>query len=153
MKRYLIVKIFSFLFVMLLFNIAYGQQTTEEYEIEKLNLTAHKYALQMEIAALKLQIDSLNSYFPELEQELTSAQHELYIIKYGEEIGNKIAFKQIWIGMTDEMVLESWGEPDRIDKNVEAWGTFTQWYYGDVTFFFKDGKLTDWEGEEEKIIE
>ncbi len=53
--------------------------------------------------------------------------------------------------MTDEMVRDGWGEPDRVDKNVEAWGTFTQWNYGDVTFFFKDGKLTDWEGEEEKI--
>ena len=48
-------------------------------------------------------------------------------------------------------VLDSWGEPDRVDKNVEAWGTFAQWYYGEVTFFFKDGNLTDWEGEEEKI--
>jgi hypothetical protein len=71
-------------------------------------------------------------------------------LKYGEEIGNKIAYKQIWTGMTDEMVMESWGEPDRVDKNVEEWGTFTQWFYGNVTFFFKDGKLTDWEGEEEK---
>ena len=125
--------------------VSYGQETTQEYESEKLKLTKYKIALQMEIEALKLQIDSLNFYIPELEQELTSAQRELYILKYGEEIGNKIAHKQIWTGMTDEMVRESWGEPDRIDKNVEPWGTFTQWYYGEVTFFFRDGKLTDWE--------
>lgn len=128
----------------------YGQQTNEESESEFQELTANKIALQMEIEALKLQIDSLNNYIPALEQDLANAQRELYIMKYGEEIGNKIAYKQIWTGMTDEMVMESWGESDRVDQNVEAWGTFTQWYYGDVTFFFKDGKLTDWQGEKEQ---
>ncbi len=47
--------------------------------------------------------------------------------------------------MTDEMVRDSWGKPDKIDKNVERWGVFTQWYYGNVTFFFRDGKLTEWD--------
>jgi hypothetical protein len=143
-KRYLI------LLTVLFSSVIYGQQSGEGFEAEKDQLTANKIKLQNEIAELKIQIDSLNSYIPELEQKLTTAQRELYILKYGEEIGNKIANKQIWTGMTNEMVMESWGEPDRIDKNVEAWGTFTQWNYGDVTFFFKDGKLTVWEGEKEK---
>ncbi|UCH66495.1 MAG: hypothetical protein JSW63_05035 [Ignavibacterium sp.] len=147
MKKYL-------LLLSLFYSVfSYGQETTQEYESEKMKLTDDKIRLNMKIEALKLQIDSLNSYIPELEKELDNAQRELYILKYGEEIGNKIAYKQIWKGMTDEMVMESWGEPDRVDQNVESWGTFTQWYYGDVTFFFKDGKLTDWEGEEEKPVD
>ena len=144
MKRYLLI------LTLLLAAFANAQQTGEDYDSEKEKLTANKIKLQNEIAELKIQIDSLNSIIPELEQKLTFELRELYILKYGEEIGNKIAYKQIWTGMTDKMVMESWGEPDRIDTNVEAWGTFTQWYYGDVTFFFKDGKLTDWEGEQEK---
>jgi hypothetical protein len=131
-------------------SVIYGQQIDEGIEAEKEQLTASKIKLQNEIAELKIQIDSLYSIIPELEQTLTSELSELYVLKYGEEVGNKIVNKQIWTGMTDEMVMESWGEPDRIDKNVEAWGTFTQWNYGDVTFFFKDGKLTEWEGEKEK---
>ena len=147
MRRY-------FLFLPIIFSVlSYGQQTAEEYESEFQKLTANKIALQMEIATLKTQIDSLNSYIPKLEQKFASEQRELYILKYGEEIGNKIAYKQIWTGMTDEMVMESWGEPDRVDQNIEAWGTFTQWYYGDVTFFFKDGKLTEWEEEEENTAD
>ena len=151
--RYYRVIRYIFLLTILFSVIAYSQHTAEEYETEKLNLTAHKNALQMEIVTIELQIDSLNSCIPVLEKKLTAAQRELYILKYGEEVGNKIVNKQIWTGMTDDMVMESWGEPDRIDKNVEAWGSFTQWHYGDVTFFFKDGKLTEWEGEKEKASE
>jgi hypothetical protein len=141
---------FIILLAILFSTAANGQQTAEDYESEKEKLTTNKIKLEYEIAELKIHIDSLNSIIPGLEQKLSSALLELYVLKYGEEIGNKIAYKQIWTGMTDEMVMESWGEPDRVDKNVEEWGTFTQWFYGNVTFFFKDGKLTDWEGEEEK---
>ncbi|MCH8326702.1 MAG: hypothetical protein IIB83_09140 [Bacteroidetes bacterium] len=27
----------------------------------------------------------------------------------------------------------------------KKWGIFTQWTFGDVTFFFKNGKLFEWE--------
>jgi hypothetical protein len=144
------VKRLLILLTVLFSSVIYGQQIDEGIEAEKEQLTASKIKLQNEIAELKIQIDSLYSIIPELEQTLTSELSELYVLKYGEEVGNKIVNKQIWTGMTDEMVMESWGEPDRIDKNVEAWGTFTQWNYGHVTFFFKDGKLTEWEGEKEK---
>ena len=144
MKRYLI------LLTILFAAVTNGQQSGEGYEAEKELLTANKIKMQNEIVKLKFEIDSLNNLIPDFEQTLNSALQELYILKYGEEIGNKIAYKQIWTGMTDKMVLESWGEPDRVDKNIETWGTFTQWFYGDVTFFFKDGKLTNWEGEKEE---
>ena len=47
--------------------------------------------------------------------------------------------------MTDEMVSDGWGDPDRIDRNVKKWGVFEQWNYGNITFFFRDAKFTDWE--------
>ena len=139
------------LLTILFSSVINGQQSNERYEAKKEQFTANKIKLQNEIADLKIQIDSLITFIHELEQKLNSALRELYILKYDEEIGNKIAYKQIWIGMTDKMVKDSWGEPDQVDKNIEAWGTFTQWYYGDVTFFFKDGILTDLEGEEEEV--
>lgn len=83
-----------------------------------------------------------------LDEEIRLATLEiekLYTNKFGKEFGIRIYNKQIWKGMTDKMLQASWGKPDKIDKNVEKWGTFTQWYYGKITFFFRDGKLTDWE--------
>ena len=125
----------------------FAQMTEEEYNSKMESLTLQKKELKREIETLKTEIEILQKRIPELEQEMMTAFRELYVLKYGEDIGQRVAYKQIWKGMTDEMVRDGWGEPDRIDKNVEAWGVFTQWVYGEVIFFFKDGKLTDWDEE------
>ena len=127
-----------------------AQMTQEEYDDELKSLETRKIELNNDISMLKSDIDSLNKLIPELEQELAVGYRELFELKYGKEIGQRIAYKRIWKGMTEEMVKDGWGEPDRIDKNVEPWGVFTQWIYGEIIFFFRDGKLTDWqEGPEE----
>lgn len=136
--------IFALLFIFISLT-TFAQMTEEEYESKMESLTLQKKELKWEIETLKTEIDSLQNRIPELEQEIITAFRELYVLKYGEEIGNRIAYKRIWKGMTDEMVQDGWGEPDRIEKNIEAWGVFTQWIYGDVIFFFRDGTLTDWE--------
>jgi len=136
--------IFTVLFIFISLT-TFGQITKEEYnrEKEKLNVTRDK--IKSEMVDINFEIDSMRNRIPELEQEVINAYRELYILKYGKDIGQKIAYKQIWTGMTDEMVDDSWGEPDKIDKNVKPWGVFTQWYYCAVTFFFKDGRLTEWD--------
>jgi predicted nuclease with TOPRIM domain len=125
----------------------FAQMTEEEYNSKKESLTLQKKELIREIETLKSEIENLQNRIPELEQEIITAFCELYVLKYGREIGQRVAYKQIWKGMTDEMVRDGWGESDRIDKNVEEWGVFEQWNYGNITFFFKDGKLTDWDEE------
>lgn len=94
-----------------------------------------------EISELKKISADLNNQILLITQEI----EKLYVDKFGKEIGLRVYNKQIWKGMTEKMLSASWGKPDKIDKNVEKWGTFTQWYYGKITFFFRDGKLTDWE--------
>jgi len=125
----------------------FAQMTEEEYNSKKESLTLQKKELIREIETLKSEIENLQNRIPELEQEMITAFRELYVLKYGREIGQRVAYKQIWKGMTNEMVRDGWGESDRIDKNVEEWGVFEQWNYGNITFFFKDGKLTDWDEE------
>jgi cell division protein FtsB len=142
MHRIILIFVLLFLFNSL---TTFAQMTEEEYASKKESLTLQKKELNREIETLKTEIDSMHKRIPELEQEVITAFRELYVLKYGEEIGNRIAYKRIWKGMNDEMVRDGWGEPDRIEKNIEAWGVFTQWIYGDVIFFFRDGKLTDWE--------
>jgi len=130
--------------------ISFAQMTQENYHKEFSSLTEKKEQLNTEIKSLKSEIDSMNLLLPELEQKLLTGYSELYVMKYGKEIGHRVANKQIWLGMKDEMVKDGWGNPDRINKNVEQWGTFTQWFYGDITFFFKNGILIDWQEGPEK---
>lgn len=66
--------------------------------------------------------------------------------KYGETIGNKIIDGKIWIGMTSEMAIDSWGAPSEKNRTVGSWGVHEQWVYGDHTYlYFENGKLTSWQ--------
>ena len=139
--------LFGFL---LFFSVPLIAQTgEEEYYAEKELLTYRKAELNNEILQLKNDIDSLRNLIPRLEQNLLLAYRELYIMKYGNEIGERVAYNRVWKGMSEGMLYDSWGEPDKKETNKENWGTFSQWYYGDVIFFFRDGKLIDWEEGEE----
>ncbi len=95
--------------------------------------------------SLRSDIDSLKHLRDSLQQKLRTELKELYIIEYGEEAGAKVAMGQIWTGMTEEMMRDSWGNPDSITVNKQQWGTYSQWYYGDITYFFKNGELFEWE--------
>ena len=123
----------------------FAQMMKEEYNSEKETPTLQKKELKKEIETLKTEIKNLQNRIPELEQEIKTAFRELYVLKYDEEIGQRNASKRIWKGMTDKMVRDGWGEPDRININVEKWSRFIQWTYGNIIFFFRDGNLTDWE--------
>jgi hypothetical protein len=139
-------KINTILLFLIIFSLnSLAQITEEEYNLEKDELSLRKDQLNKEIEILKFEIDSIRSRIPEIEQQVITSYRELYVLKYGKEIGQKVAYKQIWTGMPAEMVRDSWGEPDKIDTNVKPWGVFTQWYYGEVTFFFRVGKLTEWD--------
>ena len=81
----------------------------------------------------------------DLEEKVSSSRTNQLIRKYGKKNGLRVARGQVWKGMSEKMLEDSWGKPDKITKNKEKWGTFTQWYYGDITYFFRDGIMTDWE--------
>lgn len=136
---------YTFVIFSIFFSNIVAQTTVEEYELEKASLSERKIELQGEISDLKSEIDKMHNLITELEQEVTTAYRELYVLKYGEEFGQRVAYNQVWKGMSEEMMDDSWGEPDSVDSNVQSYGVFNQWYYGDVTFFFRDGKLFDWD--------
>lgn len=47
------------------------------------------------------------------------------------------------IGMSKEEALASWGEPERINRDIHAWGTSEQWVYGSGSYlYFDDGHLS-----------
>lgn len=129
-------------------NTLHSQSKGNIYTSSRDSLTARKIYFQQEVKNYKSQIDSLNQlsiYLDESINRILKEIDDLYIGKFGKENASRILNKQVWKGMSDKMLHASWGKPDRIDTNKERWGLFTQWYYGDVIFFFRDHKLTDWE--------
>jgi len=78
-------------------------------------------------------------------QAITAREHRL-IKKYGKSNVQKITDRKIWIGMTKEMTLESWGEPNDINRSVGSWGVHEQWIYSSGQYlYFENGKLTSWQ--------
>jgi len=139
------------LFLLLVsYSFLFGQAKINfrDYKSEKDSLLNQNSKLLIEKKSLLKEIDSLKNFSNVLEEKINSANREieeLYIKKFGRENGIRVYNKQVWKGMTEKMLLAGWGKPDKIDKNVQKWGTYTQWYYGKITFFFKDGKLIDFE--------
>lgn len=50
---------------------------------------------------------------------------------------------KVWIGMTKEQAIESWGEPERNNRTINSNGTIEQWVYGIGRYlYFSNGILT-----------
>lgn len=62
---------------------------------------------------------------------------ERYIRDYGIEAFNEILNGSVLIGFTEEMVKDTWGKPDIINR--ASYGD--QWVYGSQYLYFKNGKL------------
>lgn len=109
------------------------------------NINSQKEYLIKNNNKIKGEIDSLNMVLKNLDVVLKANLKNLYILKYGEEDGIRVSNKQVWTGMTEQMLQDSWGKADTVVANSYKWGLYTQWTYGDITFFFKNGKLFEWE--------
>lgn len=141
-------KLFTFMFLLIISLPLYSQN----YQDERDSLLLLKNSLTTDTVSLKSEVDSLTTYLSNLEKKLNVNQDELkelknklYSKRYGKENGTRIALGRIWKGMTLEMLEDEWGKPDRSNTDKHPWGVFTQLYYGDITYFFKNSILTDWE--------
>ena len=48
--------------------------------------------------------------------------------------------------MSEQMVIESWGKPNEINRTVGSWGVHEQWIYpGKQYLYIENGKLTSWQ--------
>ena len=141
-------KLFPLLIVLFLSSTIYSQN----YQSEKDSLMLLKDSLAISNSSVKAEIDSLTNYLSELEKktnvnqdELADLKQKLYIKKYGRENGTRMSLGKVWKGMTLEMLEDEWGKPDKSHTDKHPWGIFTQLYYGDITYFFKNSVLTDWQ--------
>ena len=141
-------KLFPLLILLFLSSPIYSQN----YQSEKDSLRIVKDSLAVSNLITKAEIDSMTNYLSELEKKVNANQDELaelkkklYLKKYGKENGARVSLGRIWKGMTLEMLEDEWGKPDKTNTDKHPWGVFTQLFYGDITYFFKNSILIDWE--------
>ena len=134
-----------------------AEAQVKNFTSERDSLKTLKQSLISVNKSLKKDVDSLKNISDSLDKKIKKAKSELFGlnkkyfgIKYGKEVGNRVLEGEVWKGMTEEMMRDGWGKPDKTHTNRHKWGVFTQWYYGDITYFFKNGKLIDWEEKTKK---
>jgi|GEM_PF-2351927 len=85
----------------------------------------------------------------QFEEEQKDSLRKINIIaKYGQKIGQKLIDKTIWIGMTEEMLYDSWGQPKEINRTVTKYGEHKQCIYSSAYVYVENGVVTSWQDKE-----
>jgi uncharacterized membrane protein len=77
-------------------------------------------------------------------QQNTRSRFSLLEEKYGTGIAARINSGKIWKGMNAEMVKDSWGSPQRINRIINGNTMNEQWTYKNTVLYFRDNLLVDW---------
>jgi hypothetical protein len=113
------------------------------------------YAMKSRISQVDL--EGVKEYFDYVEKIKNEARFNAnkeesdkrlkYLIeKYGEQDGRRVFYKSIWIGMTELMLIDSWGQPKEINNTVTKYGTKKQFVYGNGRFVYvENGKVEAWQ--------
>lgn len=64
--------------------------------------------------------------------------------KYGPGMAARLAAGKIWKGMTSQMVIDSWGNPLRINRSSNASLAREEWIYNNTWLFIENNTLIDW---------
>jgi hypothetical protein len=70
---------------------------------------------------------------------------------YTDMVIDAIINEEVFAGMTTDMALFSWGQPDEIEQRSGTWGSVEKWTYGVTSqgegfkyLHFKNGRLDEW---------
>ncbi len=64
--------------------------------------------------------------------------------KYGTNVAAQINAGKIWRGMTAQMVLDSWGNPQKINRSITPNSVKEEWIYKNTWLFIENNTLVDW---------
>jgi hypothetical protein len=64
--------------------------------------------------------------------------------KYGASMADRIAAGKIWKGMNSEMVKDSWGAAQKINRIVNNNTIKEEWIYRSTWLFFENNTLVEW---------
>lgn len=124
------------------YSLKYGFYTEKEYQVKEQENIAKEQAKKEE--RLKLEQEMLQREEARLQREKEEQERIPNLIKkYGSEKGKIIGDGIVRIGFTKQMCVDSWGEPQSINRTTSKYGVNEQWIYGIGNYlYFDDGILT-----------
>ena len=64
--------------------------------------------------------------------------------KYGTSIATRLYSGKVWKGMSTEMVSDSWGTPEKINRSISSSIVKEEWIYRNTWLFFESDRLIEW---------
>lgn len=135
-------------------SIAYIEALKNDIATRQQKELAEREAKKAELERNKVIHDSLNTLQAQLQsekeleriQKFKKERKESLIKKYGKWAGERMAEGTIWIGMSETQLLETKGEPNKINVTQGSWGTHKQLIYADNQYIYvENGKVTAWQ--------
>ena len=112
----------------------------EEMERKRQQAAVDEIRTRVEIEQKKKKEEDLTRRRQEEEQ-----RKQNIFSKYSEETAKKIIDEKIWIGMTKQMAIDSWGHPGTINRTVTETTVKEQWVYrrnyNTIYLYFRNGIL------------
>ena len=71
-------------------------------------------------------------------------RYSYLVNQYGEAMAARLYAGKIWKGMNSEMVKESWGSADRINRVVSGNTIKEEWIYRSTWLYFENNTLVQW---------
>lgn len=110
------------------------------------------YAMKSRVSQVDL--EGVKEYFDYVEKikrearfnalkEESEKRLKYLIEKFGEQDGRRVFDKSIWIGMTESMLMESWGQPKDVNTTVTKYATSKQFVYGNGRYVYVVNGIVD----------
>ncbi|MFO7620277.1 MAG: hypothetical protein R6W81_03310, partial [Bacteroidales bacterium] len=64
--------------------------------------------------------------------------------KYGSAMAARLDAGKIWKGMTKDMVQDSWGTPQKINRVISGNIIKEEWIYRNSWLYFENDNLVEW---------
>jgi hypothetical protein len=64
--------------------------------------------------------------------------------KYGSSMAAKLVSGKIWKGMNAEMVRDSWGKPQKINRVIAGNTIKEEWIYSSTWLYIENDNLVEW---------
>jgi hypothetical protein len=64
--------------------------------------------------------------------------------KYGSGMAARLIEGKIWKGMNSEMIQDSWGKPQKINRVISGNVVKEEWIYRNTWLYLEDDKLVEW---------
>ncbi|MBN1108217.1 MAG: hypothetical protein JXR66_01430 [Bacteroidales bacterium] len=80
----------------------------------------------------------------EVQQRQQGSRFSYLEQKYGSQMASRMAAGKIWKGMTSEMVSDTWGTPQKINRVVSGNTVKEEWIYKNTWLYIEDDVLREW---------